>query len=344
MGMSEKTMRERFHAQGKDVYFEFVERIGEGRSAEKFITRCKSCGSSFEAWRDVLRGRCHLSCRECGQRDDGTIIFTRTKEVENILNFYTAGHSVNETAEQFGLTRHQVSNLVKRNHVSNGLNWIDQAQKSNQLRHEEAEQRKLLAKLEREKQKAEIRTAKVEAKIEAKKQLAERQRIEKLLNPPVNKKQERINKRLFDIHQCKVCGRPYTVAQWMEDKGLKFMSNPGYCSTECERITRRKCEHRRDGHRDNHRKRARTHGSEYESGITLKKLVKRDGLRCALCGDICNWDDKEWGYTGPTYPSIDHIIPISKGGGHTWSNVQVAHLICNSNKGDRTEDVREVTA
>lgn len=259
MGMSEKTMRERFHAQGKDVYFEFVQSVGH--DADKFITRCKNCGSSFEAWQDVLRGRCHLSCKSCGQRDD-------------------------------------------------------------------------------ERQEAEIKTAKAEEK----KQLAERQRIEKLLNPPVDKKQERINKRLFDIHQCKVCGRPYTVAQWMDDKGLKFMSNPGYCSTECERITRRKCEHRRDGHRDNHRKRARTHGSEYESGITLKKLVKRDGLRCALCGDICNWDDKEWGYTGPTYPSIDHIIPISKGGGHTWSNVQVAHLICNSNKGDRTEDVREVTA
>ena len=38
---------------------------------------------------------------------------------------------------------------------------------------------------------------------------------------------------------------------------------------------------------------------------------------------------------GNDYPSIDHIIPISKGGQHTWDNVQLAHMICNSIKNNK---------
>lgn len=33
--------------------------------------------------------------------------------------------------------------------------------------------------------------------------------------------------------------------------------------------------------------------------------------------------------------SIDHIRPLSKGGTHTWDNVQLAHLKCNIKKGNR---------
>ena len=39
-------------------------------------------------------------------------------------------------------------------------------------------------------------------------------------------------------------------------------------------------------------------------------------------------------YCGPLYPSIDHIIAMVNGGGHIWSNVQLAHMMCNSEKGD----------
>ncbi|MFC9724785.1 HNH endonuclease [Bacillus cereus] len=29
------------------------------------------------------------------------------------------------------------------------------------------------------------------------------------------------------------------------------------------------------------------------------------------------------------YPSIEHIIPVSKGGTHTWDNVKLDHRKCN---------------
>lgn len=89
-----------------------------------------------------------------------------------------------------------------------------------------------------------------------------------------------------------------------------------------------------------HKCRAIKYGCEYDSKITLKKLIKRDGLQCAICGGVCDWNDHSWSeYSGPTYPSIDHIIPMAKGGGHTWDNVQVAHMICNSRKGDKVEAI-----
>lgn len=39
---------------------------------------------------------------------------------------------------------------------------------------------------------------------------------------------------------------------------------------------------------------------------------------------------------GNWYPSIDHVIPISKGGRHSWDNVKLAHRLCNSVKSNKT--------
>jgi 5-methylcytosine-specific restriction endonuclease McrA len=36
----------------------------------------------------------------------------------------------------------------------------------------------------------------------------------------------------------------------------------------------------------------------------------------------------------PDAPTVDHIIPLAKGGTHTWDNVQLAHWSCNSDKRD----------
>ena len=55
-----------------------------------------------------------------------------------------------------------------------------------------------------------------------------------------------------------------------------------------------------------------------DKDITLEQLYIRDKGICYLCNDKCNYDDYKItneGYfiAGLRYPSIDHIIPLSKG-------------------------------
>lgn len=58
----------------------------------------------------------------------------------------------------------------------------------------------------------------------------------------------------------------------------------------------------------------------------------RDGWTCQLC-----WQpiDPDVAWPDSASPSLDHIIPLSKGGSHCMTNVQSAHLGCNSSKGDK---------
>ena len=146
--------------------------------------------------------------------------------------------------------------------------------------------------------------------------------------------------KLDEVCKCKVCGSKYTPRQYMQSEGLALFSNVGYCSHECKRRAINKARKMApSGKTGNYYIRAKKYGCEYISGITLKKLIKRDGLRCAICGEMCDPNDHSWSrYSGPMYPSIDHIIPMAKGGGHIWSNVQVAHIICNSIKNDTIDE------
>lgn len=72
--------------------------------------------------------------------------------------------------------------------------------------------------------------------------------------------------------------------------------------------------------------------------INLKELFNRDSGICYLCGKPCDWSarDTEKNAVGKMYPSIDHVVPLSKGGLHAWNNVRLAHVSCNAKKRDRT--------
>jgi 5-methylcytosine-specific restriction endonuclease McrA len=60
-------------------------------------------------------------------------------------------------------------------------------------------------------------------------------------------------------------------------------------------------------------------------------VFERDGWICGICGKKVNPRLK---YPDPRSASLDHIVPLNKGGDHVWSNVQLAHFGCNSGKRD----------
>lgn len=59
--------------------------------------------------------------------------------------------------------------------------------------------------------------------------------------------------------------------------------------------------------------------------LDIAEIIERDEGICHLCGDPI--DDDKW--------TLDHLIPISKGGIHAKNNVALAHLSCNSRRQNR---------
>ena len=75
----------------------------------------------------------------------------------------------------------------------------------------------------------------------------------------------------------------------------------------------------------NDRARARYFGVKYEL-VHRPKVYERDNWMCGICGTKV---DKRLKHPHPRAASLDHIVPISLGGGHLYVNVQCAHWDCN---------------
>lgn len=84
--------------------------------------------------------------------------------------------------------------------------------------------------------------------------------------------------------------------------------------------------------------RAKRYGARFDQSISLKELLKKYNGICQICGKPVDVESKnEKGHVLGDYPSLDHIIPLSKGGDHVWSNVQLAHVRCNAKKHDHIQ-------
>ena len=60
--------------------------------------------------------------------------------------------------------------------------------------------------------------------------------------------------------------------------------------------------------------------------LSRKNILRRDGHRCLYCG------------RGDVPLTVDHVLPLSRGGEETWENLVSACVKCNNKKGDRTPD------
>jgi 5-methylcytosine-specific restriction endonuclease McrA len=61
---------------------------------------------------------------------------------------------------------------------------------------------------------------------------------------------------------------------------------------------------------------------ERSVAVNRRTVFARDGQHCQYCGSMAE--------------SIDHVVPRSRGGTHTWDNVVAACRTCNTRKEDRT--------
>ena len=117
--------------------------------------------------------------------------------------------------------------------------------------------------------------------------------------------------------KCLICGKEVTTKVGYRRKL--------YCSDEClKKATKRK----------EKEKRAAEMKKSFVEPVSMKFVYNRDKGICGICGyPVINDSSPEniWGAT------IDHIIPLSKGGLHQKSNCQLAHRLCNSMKCDSEE-------
>lgn len=97
----------------------------------------------------------------------------------------------------------------------------------------------------------------------------------------------------------------------------KFIS-AAFCSTKCSNaahgVTRKM------------RKRASDPGLGL---ISRAEIAERDGWRCGLCRRRV---DQSRVWPDPMCASIDHVLPLARGGDNSPANLQLAHLRCNLSK------------
>jgi len=110
---------------------------------------------------------------------------------------------------------------------------------------------------------------------------------------------------------CAGCQEPYTTTK----------SNQTYCDSTCSDFYRsmrkRETEDRM--------------GGRLRKAFRHKVYIRNQGV-CQLCN--------EYVYLNLSYPdqqcaTIDHIVPVSKGGTHALYNLQLAHWICNVKRGNK---------
>jgi 5-methylcytosine-specific restriction endonuclease McrA len=81
----------------------------------------------------------------------------------------------------------------------------------------------------------------------------------------------------------------------------------------------------------NHRKRARRNGGKHEA-VYAQRVFERDRWRCGVCRKKI---DPKLKNPHPMSVSLDHVVPLSQGGDHSYANTQATHLTCNIARGAR---------
>lgn len=63
----------------------------------------------------------------------------------------------------------------------------------------------------------------------------------------------------------------------------------------------------------------------FVENVDVRVVYERDGGICGICLEFVEMEDFH----------LDHVIPLARGGEHSYANTQTSHGLCNIRKGDR---------
>jgi len=140
------------------------------------------------------------------------------------------------------------------------------------------------------------------------------------------------------ISVCKNCNKEYGLDVKISNHGKVFQLNK-YCSIDCnnERKIHIKKYHKIKSRKHRRIKEdkqwAKKYGNKYEP-ISRMILYRKHQYICTSCGVKCVHPNKD-NYNQSNAATLDHIIPKSKGGSHTYDNVTLLCRSCNTIKSDK---------
>lgn len=127
----------------------------------------------------------------------------------------------------------------------------------------------------------------------------------------LRKRNRRTKVKTIVIQSCKGCGLAFEVRHHRQV----------FCSSDCQRWVTAQIKQERD----------RQYKNQLTPSFKRRVYFKNDGI-CGICNQPIDLRIK---YPDLMSYSIDHIVPRSQGGSHSFTNLQPAHLGCNAKRGDK---------
>jgi 5-methylcytosine-specific restriction endonuclease McrA len=149
---------------------------------------------------------------------------------------------------------------------------------------------------------------------------------------------------------CELCETEFRVfgnlIEFAQMNPWQILHNRKFCGQDCQRESKWQ-ETVREGMQPR---------AVFDRTVTRDAVWKRFGPRCYLCGKEAFYDQPDlalrnkskawksrWGevdkYDETRKAIVEHVVPRSKGGSHTWDNVRIACNGCNLVKGDKEIEI-----
>jgi hypothetical protein len=132
------------------------------------------------------------------------------------------------------------------------------------------------------------------------------------------------------ILNCVQCSLEYEVGRGPAK--IRLLRLEGFCSTECLGDFK-SLQNADNKYRSSIKRTASKFKVAYDETITRREVFARGNGICYICGQLTHYENSD--KYSPLLATVDHLIPWTKGGEHSWENVKLCCLRCNIVKGNR---------